>query len=79
MTIELVKILEAAESYDKEFSQWMEWEREDKEDGNTAGAALYGDLAREAMAKCDAMLEAYEILTGKHLTAFTYTEELALA
>lgn len=79
MTIELVKILKAAESYDKDFSQWMKWVREAKEDGNTAAAALYGDFAREAMAKCDAMLEAYEILTGKHLTAFTYKEELALA
>lgn len=79
MTIELVKILEAAKAYDDEFAQWCQWEREAKEDGNTAGAALYGDLAREAMAKCDAMLEAYEILTGKHLTAFTYQDELALA
>ena len=71
MTIELVKILKAAKEYDRRSIILFEMynESEDERDWQTC---------KELSDKCDAMLEAYEILTGKKIYGFEIEEQLAL-
>lgn len=63
MTIELVKILEAAKEYDRRSMVWFEMytESNDEHDWNTC---------KELSDKSETMLEAYEILTGKKIHRF---------
>ena len=71
MTIELVKILEAAKEYNRRSMIWFDLYREsnDKFDWQTC---------MELSDKCDAMLEAYEILTGKKIYKAEIDNELAI-
>lgn len=71
MTIELVKILEAAQSYKESGDRWFELYTNslDKIDYQTS---------LEYDAKCRGMLEAYEILTGKKIYIYEIDKELAL-
>lgn len=71
MTIELVKILEAAQNYKKRSDVWFEYyvKNQDQLDYQTS---------LEYEAKCRGMLEAYEILTGKKIYIYEIDKELAL-
>lgn len=60
MTIELVKILEAALEYLKSSNKWFEqYERTNDEDDWA--------ICKEYDMRAKGMLEAYEILTGRHV------------
>lgn len=71
MTIELVKILEAAKEYNRRSMVWFRMfeESQDEFDWKTC---------MELTNKCDTMLEAYEILTGRKIFRNEIEEELAL-
>lgn len=71
MTIELVKILEAAKEYERRSMVWFEMytESNDEYDWQTC---------KELSNKSEIMLEAYEILTGKKIRSFEIETELAI-
>lgn len=63
MSIELVKILEAAQAYKEESVNWFNLSNQ-YEDVDNKLADTYWKYSREAQCKCDAMLQAFEICTG---------------
>ena len=71
MAIELVKILEAAKEYERRSMIWFEMytDSNDEHDWQTC---------KELSDKCETMLEAYEILTGRKVYKFAIDEELVL-
>lgn len=71
MTIELVKILEAAKQYKKESDYWFDVY--DKSNDH-----LDWELSKEYYCKAKTMLDAYEILTGKNIYICEIEEELSL-
>lgn len=71
MTIELVKILEAAKEYKRRSMLWFEMYQESNDD-------LDWQECKELSAKCDAMLEAYAIITGRKVYQHDIDNELAL-
>lgn len=71
MTNELVKILEAAKEYKRRSMFWFDLY------GNSNDESDW-QMCKELDMKCDAMLEAYEILTGKKIYGIDIDKELAL-
>lgn len=71
MTIELVKILETAKKYERRSNIWFDMYEESKDE-------MDWQTCKELLNKSDAMLEAYEILTGKKIHRFAIDEELTL-
>ena len=71
MTIELVKILEAAKEYKCRSMIWFDLYEESNDD-------LDWQMCKELSAKSDTMLEAYRILTGHKIYQHDIEEELAL-
>ena len=71
MTIELVKILEAANTYRIKSNFWFEYYMKTQNEYDKSAWLEYG-------AKCHAMLEAYEILTGKKIYESEIENELTL-
>lgn len=71
MTIELVKILEAAQNYRNASNECFDLYQE-------SNKQLDLQTSLEYEARTRAMLEAYEILTGKHVYFFEIDKELAL-
>lgn len=71
MTIELVKILEAANSYHIKGNFWFDYYM-------TSQSEYDKQAWQEYNAKCHAMLEAYEILTGKKIYECEIENELTL-
>lgn len=72
MTIELVKILEAAKKYDELSMKWFEMYTASKDELDWNTSKEYDTYTR-------GLLEAYEILTGKHIRPYQIEDELALA
>lgn len=72
MTIELVKILEAAQKYDALSMRWFEIYTDSKDE-------LDWNTCKEYDMRTEGLLEAYEILTGKRIRPFQIEDELALA
>lgn len=70
MTIELLEILEAAKEYKRQSMIWFNLYRESNDE-------LDWKAYMELSDKCDTMLEAYEILTGKRIYQCEIDEELA--
>lgn len=71
MTNELVKILEAAKEYRRKSMIWFDlYEKSNNE--------VDWQTCSELNMKCDGMLEAYEILTGKKVYGIDIDKELAL-
>lgn len=71
MTIELVKILEAAKEYERRSDVWFDMYEESNDE-------MDWQMCKELLNKADAMLEAYEILTGKKIYRFEIENELAI-
>lgn len=71
MTIELVKILEAAKEYERRSNIWFDIYEESNDEFDW-------QMCKELLNKSDAMLEAYEILTDKKIHRFEIDNELAL-
>ena len=71
MTIELVKILEAAKEYERRSNVWFDMYEESNDEFDW-------QTCKELLNKSDAMLEAYEILTGKKIYRYAIDQELAL-
>lgn len=71
MTIELVKILEAAKEYERRSNIWFDIYEESNDEFDW-------QMCKELLNKADAMLEAYEILTGKKIYRYAIDEELSL-
>lgn len=71
MTIELVKILEAAQNYKENSDAWFDYYQESNDD-------LDWQTSQEYRAKCNGLLEAYAILTGRNLYQFEIKEELTM-
>ena len=71
MTIELVKILEAAKKYKRRSMFWFNLYEESNDE-------LDWQMCKELDMKCDGMLEAYEILTGKKVYSIDIDKELTL-
>lgn len=70
MTIELVKILEAANKYAKLSIKWFETYEESNEPYDW-------DMSTEMAAKAEGLLAAYEIFTGRKIYKHEINEELA--
>lgn len=71
MTNELIKILEAAKEYKRRSMIWFDLYEESNDE-------LDWQMCKELDMKCDTMLEAYEILTGKKVYSIDIDKELAL-
>lgn len=71
MTIELVKILEAAKEYKRRSMIWFNLYEETNDD-------LDWQMCKELSNKCDTMLEAYAILTGRKVYSYEIENELTL-
>lgn len=71
MTIELVKILEAAKEYERRSDVWFNIYEESNNEFDW-------QQCKELLNKADAMLEAYEILTGKKIYRYAIDEELTI-
>ena len=69
MTIELVKILEAAKEYHRRAMVWFDMytDSNDEFDWTTC---------KELSNKCQGLLEAYEIMTGRKISDFEIEKEL---
>lgn len=70
MTNELVKILEAAKEYKRRSMFWFGMYEKSNDNSDW-------EKCKELDMKCDAMLEAYEILTGKKVYSIDIDKELA--
>lgn len=71
MAIELKKILEAAKEYQRRSMVWFDLYQESNDQFDWQTCMELSD-------KCDAMLEAYEILTGKRIYKAEIDNELAI-
>lgn len=71
MTTEIVKILEAAKEYERHSNIWFDIYEESNDE-------MDWQICKELSNKADAMLEAYEILTGKKIYRYQIESELAL-
>ena len=71
MTIELVKILEAAKEYERRSNVWFDMYEESNDE-------MDWQMCKELLNKANAMLEAYEILTGKKIYRFQIENELTI-
>lgn len=71
MTIELVKILEAAKEYKRRSMFWFGMYE-------ASNNNIDWETCKELDGKCDALLEAYEILTGKKVYSIDIDKEFAL-
>ena len=71
MTVELVKILEAAKEYERRSMIWFDMYQESNDEFDW-------QTCKELSNKCDTMLEAYAILTGRKIYQHEIDNELAL-
>lgn len=71
MTIELVKILEAAKYHDDKAMRWFEEYQKTEND-------FWFHMSKEQKMIVQGLLEAYEILTGKKIYHHEIDKELAL-
>ena len=70
MTNELVKILEAAKEYKRRSMFWFNLYEGSNDENDW-------QMCKELDMKCDGMLEAYEIMTGKKVYGIDIDKELA--
>lgn len=76
MTIELVKILEAAQdAYDHSMRYFHMWEEETDDEMKN----IYWARCQEYDGECAGLKKAYEIMTGKHIQDYEIKKELAKA
>lgn len=69
MTIELVKILEAAKEYHRRAMVWFDMYTDSNDEFDWA-------TCKELSNKCQGLLESYEIMTGRKIHEFEIDEEL---
>ena len=77
MTIELVKILEAAKFYNNRSMEMYNYAEKAEQENNREDYEIYWNWCREIDERCKGLLEAYEIMTGKKICTYEIEKELA--